>query len=84
MIGLLRDKGAEVSYYDPYVPAFEEDGWGLTSIEDPIPAAQEADCVVIVTDHDGVDYAAIHKVAQLIFDTRNALKDGGGEKVVKL
>ena len=84
VIGLLRDKGAEVSYYDPYVPAFEEDGWGLTSIEDPIPAAQEADCVVIVTDHDEVDYAAIHKVAQLIFDTRNALKDGGGEKVVKL
>ncbi len=84
VIGLLRDKGAEVSYFDPYVPAFEDDGWGLTSVSDPVKAAQEADCVVIVTDHGGVDYAGIQEVSQLIFDTRNALKGGGGEKVVKL
>jgi len=84
VIGLLRDRGAEVSYFDPYVPAFEEEGWGLTSVEDPIAAAQKVDCVVIVTDHDGVDYAAISSAAPLVFDTRNALKGGGGEKVVRL
>ncbi len=84
VIGLLRDKGGEVSYFDPYVPAFDDDGWGLTSVSDPVKVAQGADCVVIVTDHDGVDYEGISKAAQLIFDTRNALKDGGGEKVVKL
>jgi UDP-N-acetyl-D-glucosamine dehydrogenase len=84
VIGLLQDKGGKVSYYDPYVPAFEDDGWGLTSVSDPVAAAKKADCVVIVTDHDGVDYEGISKVAQLIFDTRNVLKDGGGEKVVKL
>ena len=84
VIGLLRDKGAEVSYYDPHVPAFEEDGWGMTSVGDPLVAAQEVDCVVIVTDHEGVDYQAISDAAQLIFDTRNALKGEGGDKVVTL
>ena len=84
VIGLLRDKGAEVSYYDPYVPAFEEDGWGLTSVDDPLAAAQDVDCVVIVTDHEGVDYEAISNAAQLVFDSRNALKGEGGDKVVTL
>ena len=84
VIGLLRDKGAEVNYYDPYVPAFEEDGWGLTSVGDPLVAAQEVDCVVIVTDHEGVDYEAISNAAQLVFDSRNALKGEGGDKVVTL
>ena len=84
VIGLLRDKGGEVSYYDPHVPAFEEDGWGMTSVGDPLVAAQEVDCVVIVTDHEGVDYQAISNAAQLIFDTRNALKGEGGDKVVTL
>ena len=84
VIGLLRDKGAEVSYYDPYVSSFEDEGWGLTSVDDPVAVAQEADCVVIVTDHDDVDYPKIQQVSNLIFDTRNALKGGSGEKVVRL
>ena len=84
VMGLLRDKGAVVSYYDPFVPAFEDDGWGLSSVGDPMEAAREADCVVIVTDHDGVDYEAISKAAQLVFDSRYALKGEGGDKVVTL
>ena len=84
VIGLLREKGAEVSYYDPFVPVFEDEGWGLTSVSDPIAAAEKADCVVIVTDHEGVDYEAISKVAQLVFDSRYALKGEGGDKVVTL
>ena len=84
VIGLLRDKGADVNYYDPYVPAFEDEGWGLTSIGDPMAAAKEADCVVIVTDHAGVDYEAITEAARLVFDTRYALKGEGGDKVVTL
>ena len=84
VIGLLRDKGAEVSYYDPYVPAFEEDGWGLTTVDDPLASAKDVDCVVIVTDHEGVDYEAISNAAQLVYDSRNALKGEGGDKVVTL
>ena len=84
VIGLLRDKGAEVRYYDPYVPSFEDEGWGLSSVADPVAAAKKADCVVIVTDHDGVDYPKIEEVSTLVFDTRNAMKDGSADKVVSL
>jgi UDP-N-acetyl-D-mannosaminuronate dehydrogenase len=36
--------------------------------------ASQVDCVVIVTDHAGVDYPAIAKAAPLVFDARNALQ----------
>jgi UDP-N-acetyl-D-mannosaminuronate dehydrogenase len=32
-----------------------------------------SDCVVIVTDHSGVDYESILRRASLVVDTRNAL-----------
>jgi UDP-N-acetyl-D-glucosamine dehydrogenase len=37
--------------------------------------ARRADCVVIVTDHAEVDYAALGSWARLIFDTRNAMRE---------
>jgi UDP-N-acetyl-D-glucosamine dehydrogenase len=46
--------------------------------------AAEADCVVVVTDHSGVDYAAIVDRAKLIVDTRNALKKFNSPKIVRL
>ncbi len=73
VIGLLKEKGAEVSYYDPHVPEVQDEGWGLRSVADPLKAAQGADCVVIVTDHGGVDYLGIAQAAALVFDARNAL-----------
>jgi len=45
----------------------------LSSVPDPLQAAGRADCVVIITDHAGVDYPAIAKAASLVFDARNAL-----------
>jgi len=73
VIGLLKEKGAEVSYYDPHVPEVQDEGWGLHSVADPLQAAKTADCVVIVTDHAGVDYPRIARAARLVFDARNAL-----------
>jgi len=73
VIGLLKEKGAEVSYYDPHVPEVQDEGWGLHSVADPLQAAKAADCVVIVTDHAGVDYPGIARAARLVFDARNAL-----------
>jgi UDP-N-acetyl-D-glucosamine dehydrogenase len=73
VIGLLQEKGARVTYYDPFVPAIEHDGWHLTSAADPLEAAAASDCVVILTDHDGVDHMAVADAASLVFDTRNAL-----------
>jgi UDP-N-acetyl-D-glucosamine dehydrogenase len=73
VIGLLKEKGAEVSYYDPHVPEVQDEGWGLHSVADPLQAAKGADCVVIVTDHSGVDYLGIAQAAAVVFDARNAL-----------
>lgn len=86
VIGLLREKGARVSYYDPLVPAFEHEGWGMKSVNDLVSEAKTADCVVIITDHASVDYASMVEAASLVFDTRDAIRSAGivSEKVVRL
>jgi UDP-N-acetyl-D-glucosamine dehydrogenase len=45
---------------------------------------EEADCVVIVTDHGSFDYRFVVERARLIVDTRNALKGMTSEKIVRL
>ena len=86
IIGLLRQKGAEVDYHDPYIPKITHDDWFLESVPDFIEVASTADCVVIVTNHTTYDYPQILEKAQLIIDTRNALGDGGrsDSRVVRL
>lgn len=86
IIGLLRQKGAEVNYHDPYIPRITQDDWSLESVSDVIESARTADCVVIVTDHTIYDYQSILEQAPLIVDTRNALGDAGrnNPKVVRL
>jgi UDP-N-acetyl-D-glucosamine dehydrogenase len=86
VIGLLEQKGAQVSYHDPYIPVLRHDGWERESVADLFGAVAEADCVVIVTNHSSYDYAAILERAALIVDTRNALNLAGREhpKVTKL
>ena len=80
---LLCELGAELSFSDPHVDALAVEGAVLErqSLQD---AAGAADCCVIVTDHDGVDYAAMAKAAQLVVDTRNALRGVEDERIVRL
>ena len=86
IIGLLRQKGAEVNYHDPYIPRIIHDDWSLESVSDVIESARTTDCVVIVTDHTIYDYQRILEQAPLIVDTRNALGDAGrnNPKVIRL
>jgi UDP-N-acetyl-D-glucosamine dehydrogenase len=86
VIGLLMQKGAAVSYHDPYIPAIRHDSWGLTSVPDYLAEAGMVDVVVIVTNHSSYDYAALYAAAALIVDTRNALKTHGKKvaQVVRL
>ncbi len=69
---LLQRRGAEVAYSDPHVPTLRtgEREMRSTAIEE----AGRFDCVVITTDHSGVDYAALCERAQLVVDTRNATR----------
>jgi UDP-N-acetyl-D-glucosamine dehydrogenase len=80
---LLKQRGALVTYSDPYVPRVKFDVLDLESA-DPVESARKADCVVIVTDHRGVDYKRVLDEARLVVDTRNALKQFSSEKIVRL
>ncbi|MFZ5920598.1 MAG: nucleotide sugar dehydrogenase [Chloroflexota bacterium] len=74
VIGLLKQKGAQVEYHDPHIPHIhhEYDGWQMDSVTDLMAAVRAADAVVIVTNHKAYDYPAILEAAQFIFDGRNA------------
>jgi UDP-N-acetyl-D-glucosamine dehydrogenase len=73
IIHLLRDKGAEVSYFDPHVPSIRCEGHTLQTEPELAATLATSDCVVIVTDHDDFDWEQIESSAPLIVDTRNAL-----------
>ena len=72
VIRLLEDLGAEVSYHDPYVPTFHEDGVRHASTALSDEELKRSDAVVIITDHTSVDYQRLVNRASLIVDTRNA------------
>jgi len=88
VIGLLQKKGARVEYHDPYIPHIhhEYDGWQMDSSTDMMKSVQEADAVVIVTNHKAYDYDAIVAAANFVFDSRNATRKvvHASEKVVRL
>lgn len=86
VIGLLREKKADVSYHDPYIPVVDHEDWNLKSVADPHAAAKEADLVIMITNHSDYDYAAFLKESKLILDTRNAFGEvgKGNPKVMKL
>lgn len=88
VIALLKKKGANVAYHDPYIPQIhhEHEGWKMESVKDVMKAVKDADVVVIVTNHKSYDYKAILDSAQFIFDSRNALSKiaKNDSKVVRL
>jgi UDP-N-acetyl-D-glucosamine dehydrogenase len=79
---LLKRRGGIISYCDPHVPAVHMDGLSLVSSAPE--AVADADCVVIITDHTAFDYHALVENAQLIVDSRNALKGVVSPKIVRL
>ena len=86
VIHLLQQKGAKVSYHDPYIPSFSHEGWRMESVQDLVGEVKKADCVLIITNHSVYNYAEILENAQLIVDTRNALGNSSknNPKVVRL
>jgi UDP-N-acetyl-D-glucosamine dehydrogenase len=83
VIHLLQRRGAIVTFSDPYVPSIRIDGQLMIST-DADNAVSGADCTVIITDHQNVDYALIVERAKLVVDTRNALRGLTSEKVIRL
>jgi len=83
---ILRRKGAEVTYHDPYVPVLSTNGRVTESTPLTTETLAEADCVVITVDHASMDYGWIVQHARKVFDTRNAtaLVTLGREKILRL
>ncbi len=85
---LLAEKGAELSYHDPYVPELHK-GHGFNMEMKSVPLKPETlgqyDAVLILTDHSDIDYAMLVDRAKVVVDTRNATKgvSKGREKVTK-
>jgi UDP-N-acetyl-D-glucosamine dehydrogenase len=73
IIRLLEGQGAKVTYFDPHVPRFREDGHEFRSVELTPERVAAVDCVMVVTDHSSVDYRMIKRNAKLVVDTRNAI-----------
>ena len=83
VLELLAHRGAEVSYTDPYVPAFKHASLDLKSVDEK-QAHARIDCGVIITDHKVFDYPAMIKNFPLLVDTRNALKGVAEPKIFRL
>jgi len=81
---ILVQRGAYLTYSDPYVPEFSVNGYRLKETAVHPDILQTADCTVIITDHSMFDYADILKHAQVVFDTRNAMRELQSPKIVKL
>jgi UDP-N-acetyl-D-glucosamine dehydrogenase len=68
----LETRGAHVVYHDPYVDRVTVNGQALESTPLSAEALGSADCVLITTDHQVVDYKRVVELARVVVDTRNA------------
>jgi UDP-N-acetyl-D-glucosamine dehydrogenase len=95
IIDRLRSKGCDVRYHDPFVSNVRFDdahaegsGEPLSSVDLTEDEIRTSDCVVIVTNHSGIDYARVIELAPLVVDTRNALngdlRRGSRARIIRL
>lgn len=84
LIQLLQEKGAKVSYNDPYISKIQLSEGTLTSVELTEESLSSADCVVIATDHSCYDLEQIATRSKLVFDTRGATKGLEHDNIVRL
>ena len=88
LIEQMEARGAKIDFFDPFVPVVPHlrehpQMSGRRSIRWNAKALARYDCALIVTDHDGVDYAGLLRATPLVVDTRNATRGlKGAAKVV--
>jgi UDP-N-acetyl-D-glucosamine dehydrogenase len=86
---LLEDKGAVLTYSDPYIPRLHKmrkhDFSHMSSVTLTEDLLKKHDAVLITTDHTGIDYQWLVTHATLVVDTRNATREvqSGREKIVR-
>lgn len=72
----LKAVGADVTYYDPWVSKFHDKDLEMESIPELTPEVlKAADLVMVTCAHTNVDYQMVQANADVIFDTKNVMKD---------
>ena len=84
LIQLLRAKGADVSYNDPYIPKIKLSKGNLASVKLTGKNFSSADCVIIATDHSCYNMDKVVARAKMVFDTRGATRGLKGNNIVRL
>ncbi len=78
IIEKLLGKGAVISYHDPYVPEIpktRKHAFGFRSVPLTDETVKGVDAVLVLTDHDGIDYKKVASMSRLFVDTRNVSQD---------
>lgn len=88
LMDLLKHAGAQVAYFDPYIPVVrptrEHPHWaGLKSVPWNEETIRSFDAVLVATAHANVNYDELARWSQLIVDTRNAIANADPAKVIK-
>jgi UDP-N-acetyl-D-glucosamine dehydrogenase len=81
IIRVLAERGAKLSYHDPFVPSLPEHGLDSTPLEDSVAGV---DAIVLVTAHPGIDHAALARDAALFVDLRGVTRGLDQDHVVRL
>jgi UDP-N-acetyl-D-glucosamine dehydrogenase len=84
LIELLCEKGAKVSYHDPYLPTVKLSQGEMKSVALSDEGLADADCVVIATDHSCYKMDEVISQAKLVFDARGATRGLKGNNIVRL
>ncbi len=72
----LEKTGANVSYFDPYIPGYKYNGKQYSGIPSlTADVIENSDLVVVTCAHSNVDYDFVQQHARAIFDTKNVMKN---------
>lgn len=84
IIDMLQEKGGNVTYCDSYIPRFDTGKAILEAVPFSTDAMRKADLVLIITEHNNVDYDLVLRESKLILDTRNTIKSREEKKVWRI
>jgi len=82
IIGELQNLGAKITYHDPFVPRIKSSNGVLRSAAMNLRVLRRHDIILLLTDHDAVDYEPAIRAGRPILDTRNALRNSKTNKLI--
>lgn len=84
LIQLLKQKGAQVSYNDPFIRKLQLAGESLNSVNLDKDILASVDCVLLATDHSQYNLEEIASVSKLLFDARGATRKLTSGNIIRL